>query len=112
MNYSDSVQKVLLRKITKAEQDLLQLKLDYCRFVYGLTHRSRVQVGGKSYLVRSVDVEAMSRQNDGSFSKPVVAGVAADTTGPAQPIDLGTQWELEQPTVAKETKASASRHGL
>lgn len=100
MDYSDSVQKVLLRKITKAEQDLLQLKLDYCRFVYGLTHRSRVQVGGESYLVRSVDVEAMSRQNDGSFSKPVVAGVPAETTGSGQPVDLGTQWELERPTVA------------
>ncbi len=100
MDYSDSVQKVLLRKIIKAEQDLLQLKLDYCRFIFGLTHRSRVQVEGKSYLVRSVDVEAMTRQSDGSFSKPIVAGVPAEATGSGQPIDLGTQWELERSTVA------------
>ena len=43
MDYGESVQKVLLRKIRKAEQDLAQLKLDYCRFVFGLTHRARVQ---------------------------------------------------------------------
>ena len=29
MDYGESVQKVLLRKIRKAEQDLVQLKLDY-----------------------------------------------------------------------------------
>ncbi|MEQ9547695.1 MAG: hypothetical protein RIK85_16975 [Marinobacter sp.] len=100
MDYSDSVQKVLLRKIIKAEQDLLQLKLDYCRFIFGLTHRSRVQVEGKSYLVRSVDVESMTRQNDGRFSKPIVAGVPEEVSGAGQPINLGTEWELERSTFA------------
>ena len=42
MDYANSVQTVLLRKIQKAEQDLVQLKLDYCRFIFGLTHRTRV----------------------------------------------------------------------
>ena len=46
MDYGDSVQKVLLRKIQKAEQDLLQLKLDYCRFIFGLSHRTRVISNG------------------------------------------------------------------
>ena len=59
MDYGDSVQKVLLRKIQKAEQDLLQLKLDYCRFIFGLSHRTRVISNGISYVVRSVDVESL-----------------------------------------------------
>ena len=61
MDYGDSVHKVLLRKIQKAEQDLLQLKLDYCRFIFGLSHRARVTSNGNSYVVRSVDVETMER---------------------------------------------------
>lgn len=97
MDYGDSVQKVLLRKIQKAEQDLLQLKLDYCRFIFGLTHRSRVKCDGKDYVVRSVDVESMERREDGSFSRPAISGAPADAPETAEARDLGTSWTLEEP---------------
>ncbi len=92
MDYGESVQKVLLRKIQKAEQDLVQLKLDYCRFIYGLTHRSKVSVEGVTYSVRSVDVDSMERLEDGSFGKPLVSGVADDKGEELK--DLGTDWML------------------
>ena len=91
MNYGDSVQKVLLRKIQKAEQDLVQLKLDYCRFIFGLNHRSRVTSGDTTYTVRSVDVDSMARQEDGSFGKPRISAVA---DGSESVQELGTDWEL------------------
>jgi hypothetical protein len=97
MDYGDSVQKVLLRKIQKAEQDLLQLKLDYCRFIFGLTHRSTVEYDGKSYAVRSVDVDSMERLEDGSFSRPAISGVPADAPENSEAQDLGTDWALEEP---------------
>ncbi|MGM0767617.1 MAG: hypothetical protein ACQEV6_06315 [Pseudomonadota bacterium] len=96
MDYGNSVQKVLLRKIRKTEQDLLQLKLDYCRFVFGLTHRARVQSNGKPFLVRSVDVDSMATLEDGSFSKPVIAGVPADSPESTEVVSLGQEWTLEQ----------------
>ncbi|MFO7993362.1 MAG: hypothetical protein R6U69_04320 [Marinobacter sp.] len=96
MDYGDSVQKVLLRKIQKAEQDLLQLKLDYCRFIFGLTHRSRIECDGKSYVVRSVDVDSMERLEDGSFSRPAIAGAPTDAPDTAEPQDLGTDWTLAE----------------
>ena len=99
MDYGDSVQKVLLRKIQKAEQDLLQLKLDYCRFIFGLTHRSRVECDGKSYIVRSVDVDSMERQEDDSFSRPAITGAPADAPETAEAQDLGTRWTLEESAV-------------
>ncbi|MBK1851932.1 MULTISPECIES: hypothetical protein [unclassified Marinobacter] len=98
MEYGDSVQKVLLRKIRKAEQDLMQLKLDYCRFVFGLTHRARVVSGGATYLVLSVDVESMATTDDGAFTRPSVAGVPADKPNQTEPVPLGTDWMLEQQT--------------
>lgn len=98
MDYGDSVQKVLLRKIQKAEQDLLQLKLDYCRFIFGLTHRSRVEFNGSSYTVRSVDVDSMERLEDGSFSRPAITGVPADAPESAEPQELGTAWSLAEAT--------------
>lgn len=103
MDYGDSVQKVLLRKIRKAEQDLLQLKLDYCRFVFGLTHRARVVSDGAIYLVRSVDVESMKNTEEGGFSKPAIAGVPVNQAEATDSMQLGTNWELdtvsEQPAV-------------
>src|SRR5690554_734668 len=95
MDYGESVQKVLLRKILKAEQDLLQLKLDYCRFVFGLTHRARVSAGGKSWLVRSVDVDSMQHTDDGGFTRPVIAGVPAEDETGTTAINLGSNWEVE-----------------
>jgi hypothetical protein len=95
MDYANSVQTVLLRKIQKAEQDLVQLKLDYCRFIFGLTHRTRVVSGGNVYLVRSVDVDSMERQEDGTFSRPAIS-VAAEDSG--EEISLQrTDWEVEAP---------------
>ncbi|MBU2955773.1 hypothetical protein [Marinobacter sp. F3R08] len=95
MDYGDSVQKVLLRKIRKAEQDLMQLKLDYCRFVFGLTHRSRVLAGGVTYVVRSVDVESMANTDDGGFTRPEITGTREDDQDQFEPVALGTDWELE-----------------
>ncbi|MDX1634094.1 MAG: hypothetical protein R3280_05635 [Marinobacter sp.] len=94
MQYADSVQQVLIRKINRAEQDLVQLKLDYCRFIYGLTHRSQVEVNGEVYQVRSVDVDTMVRREDGSLEKPELAGspVGADASAEVEP--LGRDWTL------------------
>ena len=95
MDYGDSVQKVLLRKIRKAEQDLIQLKLDYCRFVFGLTHRAKVLSDGVAYVVRSVDVDSMANTDDGGFSRPEITGTRADEQDHAEPVALGTDWVLE-----------------
>ena len=102
MQYADSVQQVLLRKISKAEKDLLQLKLDYCRFIFGLSHRSRVKVQGHIYQVRSVDVESMTRQEDGLFTKPLLTGVPIDSAPGAEVKALGADWTLVN--VAADTK--------
>lgn len=96
MEYGESVQKVLIRKIRKAEQDLTQLKLDYCRFVFGLTHRARVVSDGVTYLVLSVDVESMLSTENGSYTRPTVSGVPADKPDQAAPVQLGTDWALDQ----------------
>ncbi|PCM45816.1 hypothetical protein [Marinobacter sp. ANT_B65] len=96
MDYGESVQKVLLRKIRKAEQDLMQLKLDYCRFVFGLGQRTRVVSGGETYLVLSVDVDSMVSTEEGEFSRPAVAGVPVDAPDQAEIVELGSDWTLEQ----------------
>lgn len=95
MDYGDSVQKVLLRKIRKAEQDLMQLKLDYCRFVFGLSHRARVLADGEVYIVRSVDVDTMTHADDGGFTRPAITGSPAEGKDEGQTRDLGTDWVLE-----------------
>lgn len=102
MQYADSVQKVLLRKISRAEQELVQLKLDYCRFIFDLTHRSQVEKDGQRYQVTSVDVSAMDRQEDDSFGQPEVSGVPVDNTS-GEPVNLGKEWT----SPAKES----SQHG-
>ncbi|SHK68268.1 hypothetical protein SAMN05216369_2815 [Marinobacter antarcticus] len=96
MDYGESVQKVLLRKIRKAEQDLMQLKLDYCRFVFGLAQRARVVSGGVTYLVLSVDVDSMVSTEEGAFTRPAVEGVPADKPEQAETVQLGIDWVLEQ----------------
>jgi hypothetical protein len=98
MDYGESVQKVLLRKIQKAEQDLVQLKLDYCRFIFGLTHRSKVISNGVTYMVRSVDVDSMLRNEDGSLSKPDVSGIPEGSDNEADSRSLGHSWELAAAT--------------
>jgi len=101
MNYGDSVQKVLLRKIRKTEQDMLQLKLDYCRFIFGLTHRARVLVDGEAYLVRSVDVDSMVTLDDGSLGKPVISGVPAGSPDDTEAVELGREWTLAETASVK-----------
>jgi phage-related protein len=95
MDYANSVQTVLLRKIQKAEQDLVQLKLDYCRFIFGLTHRTRVVSGGNAYLVRSVDVDSMERQEDGTFTRPAISVASEGSTD--ETVLQGNDWEVEAP---------------
>ena len=95
MDYGESVQKVLLRKIRKAEQDLVQLKLDYCRFVFGLTHRATVSANGQSWVVRAVDVESMAYTDDGEFTKPVITGTPANDEASRETVNLGSDWTLE-----------------
>ncbi|MGC8118935.1 hypothetical protein [Marinobacter sp. VGCF2001] len=94
MDYGESVQKVLVRKIRKAEQDLVQLKLDYCRFVFGLTHRATVLADGQSWVVRAVDVESMEHTDDGGFTKPAITGVPANESS-EETVNLGNDWTLE-----------------
>jgi hypothetical protein len=96
MDYGASVQKVLLRKIRKAEQDLAQLKLDYCRFVFGLSHRARIVSGGTVYIVCSVDVESMENTEENDFTRPSVTGTPADQPDYQTPVALGTDWTLEE----------------
>lgn len=96
MDYADSLRQVLIRKITKAERDLAQLKLDYCRFVFGISHRSRVRVDGQMFLVRSVDVDSMPRLETGEFGKPSIFGIPVGTTSinaGADLVSLGIDWE-------------------
>ncbi len=97
MDYSSSLRDVLIRKINKVERDLVQLKLDYCRFVYGLSHRSKVYFKGNLYQIKSVDLESMSRNEQGEWSKPHVCGILLDSSNPGAPdevVTLGDEWEL------------------
>ncbi|MCG8517242.1 MAG: hypothetical protein MI794_04520 [Pseudomonadales bacterium] len=94
MEYASSLQGVLLRKIQKAEQDLLQLKLDYCRFVFGLTHRSEVRVGDQIFQVITVDVDSMVHQADGSYTRPTLSGIPKGEPAQTPPQPLGNQWTL------------------
>ena len=103
--YASGLRDVLIRKINKAEQSLYELKLDYCRFVYGLSHRSQVIYDGVVYQVRAVDLELMERTQNGEWTKPGVkavryqAGISPRPEGALSDedlIDLGQHWELYQ----------------
>lgn len=99
MEYAESLRSVLLRKINKAERDLVQLKLDYCRFVFGLSHRTQVTIGGQRYQVRAVDVDTMKRLDSGDFSKPAITGVpVGEDLRPLadEPVELGCAWHALQ----------------
>ncbi|MFE8069945.1 hypothetical protein QQM79_02705 [Marinobacteraceae bacterium S3BR75-40.1] len=100
MEYADSLKHVLIRKINKAERDLVQLKLDYCRFVFGLTHRSCVIKDGQTYRVVSVDVDAMVRREDGQYDKPPIIGVPLEKEEQGESVELGNEWELMEKTQA------------
>jgi len=99
MQYGDSLKGVLLRKINRAERDLVQLKLDYCRFVFGLTHRTCVEKDGRFYQVTTVDVDTMERDEQGEYSPPAVSGLPVDDKGRVTdrtPVELGRDWALSE----------------
>jgi len=103
MDYSDSLKEVLIRKINKTERDLCQLKMDYCRFVFGITHRSKVNHCGQLYQVKSVSIDSMQRNEMGEWSKPKIFGVkvsidkSINTLNEDEFVQLDTQWKLATP---------------
>ncbi len=97
MDYTESLRGVLVRKINKAESDLQQLKLDYCRFIYGISHRSKVSHNDSIYLVKAVDLDSMERNDAGGWSKPLISGVLLDRDElpvGSNVTQIGRQWDL------------------
>jgi len=96
MDYADGLKKVLIQKINKTEKNLYSLKLDYCRFVYGLSHRSKVMYDQVVYQVRSVNLETMSRSDRGEWSRPDIYAVRLDDklVQKDEIVFLGQNWEL------------------
>lgn len=98
MEYADGLKDVLIRKINKTERNLYSLKLDYCRFVFGLSHRSKVIYDQVVYQVRTVDLDSMARCEKGEWTRPLISGVQCDPTVNKMPkgevVDLGRNWEL------------------
>jgi hypothetical protein len=80
-NYAESLKPVLLKKIDKAERDLHQLKMDYCRFVFGISHRTRVEAHGKIFIVKAVDIDSMQREENGEWSQPTISGWVLNAEG-------------------------------
>jgi len=97
-DYASGLKDVLIRKINKTEQNLYGLKLDYCRFVYGLSHRSKVTYDQVVYQVRTVDLDSMVRTENGEWTKPNITAVRCVPShgGVLQtdPVDLGQHWEI------------------
>ena len=97
MDYSDGLKDVLIRKINKAEKDLLTLKLDYCRFVYGISHRSNVSLNECLYQIKNVDLDSMARDERGQWSRPKISGVKLGKDKRPlsnELVSLGEAWEL------------------
>lgn len=97
MEYADGLKNVLIQKINKTEKNLYSLKLDYCRFVYGISHRSKVIYDQVLYQVRSVNLDSMTRSDQGEWSRPEVSAVRVADIGKvdkAESINLGRNWEL------------------
>lgn len=97
MNYGESLRQVLIRKINKAERDLSQLKMDYCRFVFGISHRSKVSLNGSVYQVKAVDLDSMVRTDSGEWTKPkisVVELIPEKGLNNTDIVQIGTDWEL------------------
>jgi len=96
MDYADGLKNVLIQKINKTEKNLYSLKLDYCRFVYGLSHRSKVMYDQVIYQVRSVNLDTMNRGNQGEWSRPDIFAVRLDAslTQTDEIVSLGQNWEL------------------
>ena len=96
-DYASGLKDVLIRKINKTEKSLYGLKLDYCRFIYGLSHRSKVVYDQVVYQVRSVDLDTMMRLDSGEWTKPSVRAVRhSPNRAPSDDelVDLGQHWEI------------------
>jgi hypothetical protein len=97
MEYADGLKNVLIQKINKTEKNLYSLKLDYCRFVYGISHRSKVMYDQVLYQVRSVDLDSMVRSDKGEWSRPEISAVRVADLGNAEQtelVNLGKNWDL------------------
>ena len=97
MEYADGLKNVLIQKINKTEKNLYSLKLDYCRFVYGISHRSKIIYDHVVYQVRSVNLESMIRSEKGEWSRPEISAMRMLETGTvdqSELINLGRNWEL------------------
>ncbi len=97
MEYADGLKSVLIQKINKTEKNLYNLKLDYCRFVYGISHRSKVVYDQVLYQVRSVDLDSMERSEQGEWSRPEISAVRLQDLGSPEQndlVNLGKNWEL------------------
>ncbi|MFT6907099.1 MAG: hypothetical protein ACJAS1_003773 [Oleiphilaceae bacterium] len=97
MEYADGLKNVLIQKINKTEKNLYSLKLDYCRFVYGISHRSKVIYDQVVYQVRSVNLESMSRSEKGEWSRPEISAMRMSDIGKVgqyESINLGRNWEI------------------
>jgi hypothetical protein len=96
MDYADGLKNVLIQKINKTEKNLYSLKLDYCRFVYGLSHRSKVIYDQVVYQVRSVNLDTMDRSDHGEWSRPEISAVKIKNNSVVdnELIELGQNWEL------------------
>lgn len=97
MEYADGLKNVLIQKINKTEKNLYSLKLDYCRFVYGISHRSKVMYDQVVYQVRSVNLDSMDRSEKGEWSRPEISAIRVADIGKVEQselINLGKNWEL------------------
>lgn len=96
MDYADGLKNVLIQKINKTEKSLYSLKLDYCRFVYGLSHRSKVMYDQVVYQVRAVNLDTMVRSDQGEWSRPEVSAVRLQDNRiiDEEVVNLGQNWEL------------------
>lgn len=97
MEYADGLKNVLIQKINKTEKNLYSLKLDYCRFVYGISHRSKVIYDQVIYQVRSVNLDSMVRSEKGEWSRPEISAVRVSDLGTpdqSELVDLGKNWQL------------------
>ena len=65
--------------------------------MYGISHRSKVIYDQVLYQVRSVNLDSMTRSEQGEWSRPEIAAVRVSDigkAGQAESIDLGRSWEL------------------
>ena len=97
--YASGLKDVLIRKINKTERNLVSLKLDYCRFIYGLSNRSKVLYDGVVYQVVSLNLDIMDRSESGDWSKPGVMAIKYQQgrrlgdVSQDEMIDLGQHWD-------------------